>query len=65
MRTLTKEESEELGLGYYPGAQYCLLDTKKNSIFLSSDTLEGCTDALRRMTPEHPKYKDMELVKTP
>lgn len=63
MRTLTKEEVTK----YQPAhtSKYALLDKSRESIFLDSDTQEFCEETLRRMTPEHPKYKDMELVKIP
>lgn len=64
MRTLTQKEVQDAGGNCY-GSSYALYDNSKRSFFLTSDKVEHCEDALKRMTPQHPKFNDMEIVALP
>lgn len=64
MRKATQEEVKRWDFNPAYG-RYGLLDKSKDSLFFTADTLLACTDTLNRMTPQHPKYNDMELVVAP
>ena len=61
VRRLTKEEQKKYQVS--DAEMYFLLDTEKDSLFLSSDTIDFCVESLHKMTPKHPRYKFLELVK--
>lgn len=59
-RVLTEQEVTKYQMTN--GENFGLLDTEKQTIFIGSDTVDFCIESLQRMTPQHPRYKFMELV---
>ena len=52
-------------INWCPGENFALVYKTTGDIFLGSDTEEPCRDALNRMTPAHPKFDELVLVKRP
>lgn len=61
LRELTADETVKYQ--FHLSTSYGLLDTEKDTLFLSADTAIKCVEDLQRMGPGHPRYKFLELVK--
>lgn len=53
-------------IDWCPNEKFALVDTEnENQIFFGADTEESCRHTLELMTPKHPRFKNLILVKRP
>lgn len=62
-RLLTNEEAA--GAMMLHNEKFALLSKESGFIFYGAPTKEDCEQVLEKMTKEHPRYNEMELVQQP